>query len=42
MMLNKVLGDCYFLSTVANLCKFPGIIANLFKTKEMNKDGFYD
>ena len=41
-MLNKVLGDCYFLSTVANLCKFPGIIANLFKTKEMNKDGFYE
>jgi len=37
-----VLGDCYFLSTVANLCKVPGIIANLFKTKEMNKDGFYE
>jgi len=36
------LGDCYFLSTVANLCKVPGIIANLFKTKEMNKDGFYE
>ena len=36
------LGDCYFLSTVANLCKFPGIIASLFITKEKNKDGFYE
>ena len=28
------LGDCYFLSTVADLCRFPGIIANLFITKK--------
>ena len=36
------LGDCYFLSSVANLCKFPSLIMNLFKTKETNKDGFYE
>ena len=36
------LGDCYFLSSVANLCKFPGLIMKLFKTKDTNKDGFYE
>ena len=36
------LGDCYFLSSVANLCKFPSLIMNLFKTKDTNKDGFYE
>ena len=36
------LGDCYFLSSVASLCKFPGFIINLFKTKTINKDGFYE
>ena len=36
------LGDCYFLSSVANICKFPGLIKGLFKTKEVNKDGFYE
>ena len=36
------LGDCYFLSSVASLCKFPGFIINLFKTKSINKDGFYE
>ena len=36
------LGDCYFLSSVANLCKFPILIMKLFKTKEKNNDGFYE
>ena len=36
------LGDCYFLSSVANLCKFPSLIMKLFKTKETNKDGYYE
>ena len=36
------LGDCYFLSSVACLCKYPGVIMNLFKTKSFNKDGFYE
>ena len=36
------LGDCYFLSSVANLCKFPSLIMKLFKTKQTNPDGFYE
>ena len=36
------LSDCYFLSSVANLCKFPELILNLFKTKKLNEDGFYE
>ena len=36
------LGDCYFLTSVACLCEFPGLIMNLFKTKSFNKDGFYE
>ena len=36
------LGDCYFLSSVANLCKFPGLIQKLFKTNSTNKDGYYE
>ena len=36
------LGDCYFLSSVANLCKYPGLIMKMFKTKDTNKDGFYE
>ena len=36
------LGDCYFLSSVANLCKFPSLIMKLFKTKDTNKDGYYE
>ena len=35
------IGDCYFLSSVANLCKFPGLIKGLFKTKSTNRDGYY-
>ena len=34
------LGDCYFLSSVENLCKFPSLIMKLFKTKEKNADGY--
>ena len=36
------LGDCYFLSSVANLSKYPGLIQKLFKTKDTNRDGFYE
>ena len=36
------LGDCYFLSSVANLCKFPGFIKSLFKTNNTNIDGYYE
>ena len=41
-VIQGTLGDCYFLSSVANICKFPGLIIALFKTKEVNKDGFYE
>jgi hypothetical protein len=37
-----ILGDCYFLTALGNLCKFPGFILNLFKTKTVNKDGYYE
>ena len=36
------LGNCYFLSAVANISRFPELIINLFKTKEVNEDGFYE
>ena len=36
------LGNCYFLSAVANLSRFPELIMNLFKTKKVNEDGFYE
>ena len=36
------LGDCYFLSSVANLSKYPGLIKKLFKTEDTNRDGFYE
>ena len=41
-VIQGTLGDCYFLSSVANICRFPGLIKALFKTKELNKDGFYE
>ena len=36
------LGNCYFLSAVANISKFPELIMNLFTTKKVNEDGFYE
>ena len=36
------LGDCYFLASIANLCKYPGLIRGLFKTDTVNKDGYYE
>ena len=36
------LGDCYFLAAVSNLCRFSELILNLFKTKELNEDGYYE
>ena len=37
-----IIGDCYFLTALGNLCKFPGLILKIFKTKEVNKDGYYE
>ena len=36
------LNDCYFLASVTNLCKFPELILNLFNTKNINEDGYYE
>ena len=36
------ISDCYFLSSIANLCKFPELILNLFKTKTINEEGYYE
>ena len=41
-VIQGALGDCYFLAAVANLCKFPELILNLFKTKTLNEDGYYE
>ena len=35
------LGDCYFLSVIGSLCKFPKIIDKLFYTKEKTKEHIY-
>ena len=36
------ISDCYFLSSVTNLCKFPELILNLFKIKNVNEEGYYE
>ena len=36
------LGDCYFLSSVANICKFPNNVKRLFKQTSKNEYGFYE
>ena len=36
------LGDCYFLSSVANLCKFPNMVKSMFRQVSKNSDGFYE
>ena len=37
-VIQGILSDCYFLSSITNLCKFPELILNLFKTKDLNGD----
>ena len=36
------LGDCYFLSSVANICKFPNMVQKLFRQKTKNQYGYYE
>ncbi|MCQ2820080.1 MAG: C2 family cysteine protease [archaeon] len=36
------LGDCYFLSSVGALTEFPYLIYNMFITKEINKEGYFE
>ena len=35
------IGDCYFLSVLGSLCKFPGLIEKLFYFKEKTKEHIY-
>lgn len=35
------MANCYFMSAVAALTRYPGLISKIFLTKEYNKDGFY-
>ena len=37
-----LLGDCYFLTALGNLCKFPGLIMKIFKTQQVNPNGYYE
>ena len=36
------LGDCYFLTAVTNLCKYPDKIKRMFKQSTKNEKGFYE
>ena len=36
------LGDCYFITAIANLCKFPNKLKKLFKQTLKNDLGFYE
>ena len=36
------IGDCYFISSIANLCKFPNKIRKMFKQTTKNENGFYE
>ena len=36
------LGDCYFLTSVSNLCKFPNKLKSMFKQSSKNEKGFYE
>ena len=36
------LGDCYFLASAAALTEYPKLIYKMFKTKEINKEGYFE
>ena len=36
------LGDCYFLASIANLANYPSLIFRMFKTKEINDEGYFE
>ena len=36
------LGDCYFLASIFSLAKYPNLIYQLFKTKYLNKEGYFE
>jgi len=34
-------GNCYFISSISGLAKYPEIIKNAFVNKKVNKEGIY-
>ena len=36
------LGNCYFLSALSSLAKFPELIYKIFRTKQVNQCGYYE
>lgn len=36
------LGNCYFLSAIAAMTEFPSLIYQVFRTKEVNPEGYYE
>ena len=36
------LGDCYFLTSIATLTEYPNLIYQMFKTKEINSEGYFE
>lgn len=36
------IGNCYFLSSIASLCEFPNLIYQIFLSKEVSKNGYYE
>ena len=36
------IGDCYFITSLANLCKYPNKIKKMFKQTTKNEKGFYE
>jgi hypothetical protein len=37
-----ILGDCYFLASVAALTEYPNLVYQMFRTKTINKEGFFE
>ena len=36
------IGDCYFMTAIANLSKYPNKVKQMFKQSEKNEKGFYE
>lgn len=37
-----IMGDCYLMCVLSSLCRRPQLIEKIFKTKEVNNEGFYE
>ena len=37
-----ILGDCYFLASISSLTLFPNLIYQIFKTKDINEEGYFE